>query len=175
MPNILTAVLASALIYPPPGAGAGQPRFGSGQPRLGGPAQPFGQGRPQFGGARPVGTLGAPNQRFGGGTGDRSFGRDGRRRHGYGAAVGAGVAGFAAGALIGGALSNRNGYDSDYDRDYRYAAPLDRAPQDAELDGYEEVTPTDADDPAACARRYRSYDPDSQTYLGYDGERHPCP
>ncbi len=26
-----------------------------------------------------------------------------------------------------------------------------------------------------CARRYRSYEPDSQTYLGRDGIRHPCP
>lgn len=26
-----------------------------------------------------------------------------------------------------------------------------------------------------CAQRYRSYDPYSRTYLGYDGYRHPCP
>jgi hypothetical protein len=31
-------------------------------------------------------------------------------------------------------------------------------------------------DPIAyCMQRYRSYDPASQTYLGYDGYRHPCP
>jgi hypothetical protein len=28
---------------------------------------------------------------------------------------------------------------------------------------------------AYCMQRYRSYDPASGTYLGYDGERHPCP
>ena len=28
---------------------------------------------------------------------------------------------------------------------------------------------------AYCARRYRSYEPNSQTYLGRDGLRHPCP
>lgn len=28
---------------------------------------------------------------------------------------------------------------------------------------------------AYCARRFRSYDPGSQTYLGRDGLRHPCP
>jgi hypothetical protein len=28
---------------------------------------------------------------------------------------------------------------------------------------------------ASCARRFRSYDPDSQTYLGRDGRRHSCP
>lgn len=27
---------------------------------------------------------------------------------------------------------------------------------------------------ASCARRYRSYDPQSQTYLGRDGRRHSC-
>jgi hypothetical protein len=26
-----------------------------------------------------------------------------------------------------------------------------------------------------CAQRYRSYDPASGTYMGYDGLRHPCP
>ncbi|WP_376767797.1 BA14K family protein [Segnochrobactrum spirostomi] len=26
----------------------------------------------------------------------------------------------------------------------------------------------------SCAARYRSYDPASGTYLGYDGLRHPC-
>jgi hypothetical protein len=35
--------------------------------------------------------------------------------------------------------------------------------------------PADADAIAYCARRYRSYDPASQTYLGNDGFRHPCP
>lgn len=27
---------------------------------------------------------------------------------------------------------------------------------------------------ASCAQRFRSYDPASGTYLGYDGKRHPC-
>lgn len=26
-----------------------------------------------------------------------------------------------------------------------------------------------------CMNRFRSYDPQSGTYLGYDGNRHPCP
>ena len=26
----------------------------------------------------------------------------------------------------------------------------------------------------ACSQRYRSFDPASGTYLGYDGQRHPC-
>jgi hypothetical protein len=28
---------------------------------------------------------------------------------------------------------------------------------------------------AYCSQRFRSYDPASGTYLGYDGLRHPCP
>ena len=40
-------------------------------------------------------------------------------------------------------------------------------------------TPGDASsggrDDAYCASRYRSYDPASGTYLGYDGVRHSCP
>ena len=27
---------------------------------------------------------------------------------------------------------------------------------------------------SSCAKRYRSYDPASGTFLGYDGNRHPC-
>jgi hypothetical protein len=35
------------------------------------------------------------------------------------------------------------------------------------------VVPNDA--VAYCMRKFRSYDPASGTYLGYDGYRHPCP
>jgi len=32
-----------------------------------------------------------------------------------------------------------------------------------------------ANDEAYCMNRYKSYDPGSGTYLGYDGNRQPCP
>ncbi|MGJ4912942.1 BA14K family protein [Bradyrhizobium sp. HKCCYLRH2060] len=32
-----------------------------------------------------------------------------------------------------------------------------------------------AETDAYCSQRFRSYDPSSGTYLGYDGQRHPCP
>ena len=35
--------------------------------------------------------------------------------------------------------------------------------------------PVAANSVAACAQRYRSYDPTTQTFLGFDGQRHPCP
>ncbi len=37
------------------------------------------------------------------------------------------------------------------------------------------VAGTVAPDASNCAQRYRSYDPASGTYLGFDGLRHPCP
>ncbi|MGB3272829.1 MAG: BA14K family protein, partial [Xanthobacteraceae bacterium] len=32
-----------------------------------------------------------------------------------------------------------------------------------------------AEEVAYCSRRFKSYDPRTGTYLGYDGLRHPCP
>jgi hypothetical protein len=32
-----------------------------------------------------------------------------------------------------------------------------------------------SDNSGYCSQRYKSYDPASGTYLGYDGQRHPCP
>ena len=37
------------------------------------------------------------------------------------------------------------------------------------------VAPAGDDGVAYCMQTYRSYDPRSGTYLGYDGLRHPCP
>jgi hypothetical protein len=41
--------------------------------------------------------------------------------------------------------------------------------------GYSGYASTGGRDDAYCASRYRSYDPASGTYLGYDGARHSCP
>jgi hypothetical protein len=35
--------------------------------------------------------------------------------------------------------------------------------------------PGDQSAVASCEARFRSYDPASGTYLGFDGMRHPCP
>ena len=77
--------------------------------------------------------------------------------------------GFAAGAAIGG-LGSYAYYGGPYYDDSYYD------------DGYYDdgaavaVVPDGGGDAAAyCAQRYRSYDPASGTYLGYDGLRHPCP
>ena len=74
-------------------------------------------------------------------------------RGGYRGGSGAGIAaGLAAGALLGGVIASQAAPPPAY-----YVAP--------------------ARDPAIdyCMQRFRSYDPVSMTYMGYDGRRHPCP
>jgi hypothetical protein len=66
--------------------------------------------------------------------------------YGPGAAIAGGIIGLAAGAAIAGAAAS--------------------APPPAYYGG---------DAVAYCMQRFRSYDPASGTYLGYDGYRHPCP
>ena len=91
----------------------------------------------------------------------------------HGGGIGAGIAGFAAGALIGGAVAAGSGpyygygpgYGYDYGPDYGY----DYAP------GSVVVERSGGGAEAYCEQRFRSYDPASGTYLGYDGLRHPCP
>jgi hypothetical protein len=60
--------------------------------------------------------------------------------------------------VIGGALA----------RPYGYGYPVYEEPAYAEV-------PVEGDAVAYCMSRYRSYDPASGTFLGYDGLRHPCP
>jgi len=58
----------------------------------------------------------------------------------------------------------------DYGYDYGYY-PYDD-------DAYAYVAPgpaVEGDSVAYCQQRFRSYDPSTGTYLGYDGLRHPCP
>jgi hypothetical protein len=71
--------------------------------------------------------------------------------HGNGAAVAAGVAGLAAGALIAGAIANQA----------QAAPPPPPATVDPQLAAY-------------CARKFRSYDPVTGTYLSFSGERIVC-
>ncbi len=84
----------------------------------------------------------------------RYYGRRyyGGPRYGYrrdrGDALAAGALGLATGAIIGGAIANSQAQ----------AAPAYRG-----------------NAAAYCAQRFRSYDPASGTYLGYDGIRRSCP
>ena len=95
---------------------------------------------------------------FGGGYTGGAYRGGGYRGGGL---VGAGIGlGLAAGAIAGGAIlggPGPYGY-SGYDPGYGYG-------QDD----------TGGGAVAYCQQRFRSYDPGSGTYLGFDGLRHPCP
>jgi hypothetical protein len=80
----------------------------------------------------------------------RDYGRRHYRRGDNGDAIGAGIVGLALGAVILGALASQ-----------AQAAPPPPATQDPQLAAY-------------CARRYRSYDPMTGTYLTGAGERFVC-
>ncbi len=83
-----------------------------------------------------------------------------------------GLGGFAAGAIIGSAIAAPyyyGGYPYGYYPAYGYPPP---APYYGGLDG--PVGPGGGD-ASYCAQRYRSYDPTTGTFLGFDGQRHPCP
>ena len=87
-----------------------------------------------------------------------------RRGYGYGYG-GAGVGLGIAGALIGGAIIGATQPYGYYGYPPGYYGPAYVAP--APYIGGDAV--------AYCVQRFRSYDPYSGTYLGYDGLRHPCP
>lgn len=100
----------------------------------------------------------------------------GGRGWGWGGAA----AGLAAGAIVGGAIAATQPYAYGYDYapdyyGYDYAPGYTYAPGYAYSPGYSYGYSSGGGDAAYCAQRYRSYDPASGTYLGYDGIRHPCP
>lgn len=76
--------------------------------------------------------------------------------------------GFWPGVAVGVGLGSTYGYYGNpyyYDDSYGYYDDSSVA-----------VAPPVGDDSVAyCMQRYKSYDPASGTYLGYDGQRHPCP
>ena len=92
---------------------------------------------------------------------------------------GAPAAAFVAGGLVGGALAAPYyyGYGPYYPGPYYsgayYPAPYYPGPGPyAAAPAYSSAGEGDA---GYCAQRFRSYDPSSGTYMGYDGQRHPCP
>ena len=92
-----------------------------------------------------------------------------------------GLGGFAAGAIIGSAIAAPYYYGGYYPYGYYYPpAPAYGYPPPPPPAGYYggpaygAAAPVGGD-PSYCAQRYHSYDPATGTFLGYDGQRHPCP
>ena len=95
------------------------------------------------------------------------------------------------GAIAGGAIAaarpwyGNGGYSYDYIPSYYESNPGYSTSNYSGIDygassygynpGYSTGNPTSGGQDAYCAQRFRSYDPGSGTYLGYDGQRHPCP
>ncbi len=132
-------------------------------------------GSTTFGGAQ-ANFRGAQASSRGGGAqfaqgGFRQEGFRGDRDRGWGRG-----AGFVAGLAAGSALGYGYGYSDPYYYGDTYA-------YNDYYDGgdYATVYPAEVgvvaqgSDPSYCAQRYRSYDPATGTYLGFDGLRHPCP
>jgi hypothetical protein len=110
------------------------------------------------------------------GRGTAQFAQGGRGFRGDHGRRGYGGYGFAAGLAAGSALGYGYGgyygpdyYDGYYGDDYAYGPNYYDGGYPA--DGY---VVSGGVDPSYCAQRYKSYDPASGTYLGYDGMRHPC-
>ena len=116
----------------------------------------------------------------GGGGGGGQFAR--RRGGGRGVGVGGAIAAGVAGAVIGGIIAGQSRGPYDEPAPYQaYPAPYPAygAPYPAAAPVY--VDPGSYAPPPGtpewydyCARRYRSFDPASGTFLGYDGRRYAC-
>jgi hypothetical protein len=90
-----------------------------------------------------------------------------------------GLGGFAAGAIIGSAIASPYYYGGyyPYGGGYYYPAygyPPPPAPYYGGGPAYGGPAGPGGD-ASYCAQKYRSYDPATGTFLGFDGQRHPCP
>lgn len=76
--------------------------------------------------------------------------------------------------FVGGLAAGAIGSSYYYNDPYYYGDSYAYADDYADQDQYVSVE-GNGDDTGYCAQRFKSYDPASGTYLGYDGQRHPCP
>jgi hypothetical protein len=146
-------------------------RYGGGGGRVGG-----GGGR--IGGVGRVGGVGGVG-RVGGVGGVGGIGGVGRPGYGWNGGYGRPGYGLAAGALVGGAIAAGSyyggyGYDNGYYDPGYYGSSYYGSGYGYDP-GYSTYSTSGGQDAAYCAQRFKSYDPASGTYLGYDGIRHPCP
>jgi BA14K-like protein len=104
----------------------------------------------------------------------RGWGGPGWGWGGRGWGWGGAAAGLAAGAIVGGAIAaTQPWYGYDYAPGYYGYYGSGYAPGYGYDLGY--GYSAGGGNVAYCEQRYRSYEPATGTYLGYDGLRHPCP
>ncbi|MCD1263374.1 BA14K family protein [Shinella sp. AETb1-6] len=101
--------------------------------------------------------------------------REHRRHRDRDALIG-GALGLATGVIIGGAIASQPRYDEPRYIERRYVEPEyypepERRVIYRPAPSYEPWTRSWYD---YCARRYRSFDPQSGTFVGYDGREHFC-
>jgi hypothetical protein len=83
------------------------------------------------------------------------------------------IPGAIAGAVVGGVIASQNGYPGYYGNyGYYGGTPYYGGPYD---DGGEVAEAPPPGDVNYCIQTYKSYNPRTGTYLGYDGQRHACP
>ncbi len=171
MLSTAAALALVAAMAAPTASNAEGKRFGGAAFRAGGtPAVRMGGGAPAM---RPSGGVAWNGSRTAWNGGGGGAWRGGYRYRDHDGRFWPGA--VAAGAVIGGAIAASDAY-AYYGGPAYYDAPAYYDDQYAD-DGAVAVVPVPVGDDSAayCAQRYRSYDPASGTYLGYDGQRHPCP
>jgi BA14K-like protein len=109
-------------------------------------------------------TLAAPAEAGRGGYGRGGYGGYGRHYHGGdGNALGAGLIGFGIGAIVGSALTPREVYVAPPPPPPTYYAPAAYGPPPWTPDWY-----------TYCYSRYRSFNPNTGYFIGYDGVPYFC-
>jgi hypothetical protein len=144
------------------GGGAAVSRGGGAAPA----ARPSGGGGGHFAasrGMRPVPVMPGGSGRSGG-SGGHWHGGGGHHHHHHGGRWWGPGIGFGTGFALGSAYGSYPYYNDYYDDDSYAYSP-----------GYVESDGVSAADIAYCKQRFKSYNVRTGTYLGYDGQRHPCP
>ncbi len=104
----------------------------------------------------------------------------GRRhhRHSNGDAVAAGALGLATGVIIGGAIASQPRYQErvyvDPEPEYYEPRPVYRRARPVVVETYGELEPWTPGWYRYCSQRYRSFDSQSGTFVGYDGREYFC-
>jgi hypothetical protein len=106
------------------------------------------------------------------------WGRRHYRHHNNGDAVALGALGLATGVIIGGAIASQPRYQErvyiDPEPEYYEPRPVYRRARPVVVENYGGLEPWTPRWYRYCSQRYRSFDSQSGTFVGYDGREHFC-